>query len=45
MLLKVNENFERHFRNQEKNLLDMILAARKKRDLHAKLMVEAEKKA
>jgi len=34
MLLKVNDQFEKSFRNQEKILMQMILKARKKRDLH-----------
>ena len=33
------------FKSHEKNLIEMILTARKKRDLHKKLMNEADKKA
>lgn len=35
----------RRFKNHEKNIIEMILTARKKRDLHKKLMGEADKKA
>jgi hypothetical protein len=45
MKLKMNENFEESFTDQEKNLIEMILKSRKKRDLHKKLMLEADKKA
>ena len=30
--------FEKTFENQEKNLMEMIFVARKKRDLHLKLI-------
>lgn len=45
MLLKVNDVFERIFVNQEKNIIEMIINARKKRDMHQKMMLEADKKA
>lgn len=34
MVLKINDVFEKIFTNQEKNLIEMIVKARKKRDLH-----------
>jgi hypothetical protein len=45
MLLKVNDHFEKSFTDQEKNLMEMILKAKKKRDLHKRLILEADKKA
>jgi hypothetical protein len=45
MFLKIDEVFEKTLQNQEKNIMHMILLARKKRDLHSRLMIEADKKA
>lgn len=45
MTLKVNDYFEKSITGMEKNLMEMILNAKKKMDLHKKLMVEADKKA
>lgn len=45
MLLNITNRFVKNFRNHEKNLVEMVLTARKKRDLHKRLMVEADKKA
>jgi hypothetical protein len=45
MILKVTESFVRSLKSQEKNLIEMILIARKKRDIHKRLMIEADKKA
>lgn len=45
MILRVTPSFVRSFRNQEKRLIGMILEARKKRDLHRRLMQEADRKA
>src|SRR5690606_9946723 len=45
MLLKVDALFEKSFSNQEKNLMEMILVARTKRDLHLKLIRDANRKA
>lgn len=45
MVLKINEDLVRALKNQEKKLIEMILLARKKRDIHKRMMVEADKKA
>lgn len=45
MVLKINEDLIKSLKNQEKNLISMILIARKKRDIHKRLMIEADKKA
>lgn len=45
MYLKVDEHFEKSIQSLEKNLMDMILIARKKRDLHERLMLSADQKA
>jgi hypothetical protein len=45
MLLKIELLFEKSFENQEKNLFEMIFTARRKRDLHLKLISAANRKA
>lgn len=45
MVLKISEAFVKQLKSQEKNLIEMILLARKKRDIHKRLMIEADKKA
>ena len=44
MVLKIDSYFENSVKNQETNLMEMILVARKKRDFHLKLISEANKK-
>jgi hypothetical protein len=44
-VLKADLLFERNFENQEKTLMEMIFIARKKRDMHLRLIKEASKKA
>jgi hypothetical protein len=45
MVLKVTVNLIKDLKAHERNLLEMILMARKKRDVHKRLMIEADKKA
>eukprot|EP00347_Sterkiella_histriomuscorum_P012023 403370187 len=44
LILKVDKNFEKSFIKQEKNLLQMILNARKKRNYHLQLIDKANKR-
>lgn len=43
MVLKINDSFVKQFHMLEKVLIEMILIARKKRDNHKRLMIEADK--
>eukprot|EP00347_Sterkiella_histriomuscorum_P023172 403335679 len=43
MVLKVDQMFERTFENQEKNFMEMIFDARKKRNQHLRLIQQANR--
>ena len=45
MLLKINEEFEVIFREKKINIVEMVLEARKKREQHEQLMLQADEKA
>lgn len=45
MVLKAEQMTERNYENTEKNLIEMILVARAKRNNHLKLIHAANKKA